>query len=151
MTGQNEPIVSGPGSFAAGDKNGVLSPSPWESEGRGGTERERENRAPKRFLVRSRGSPAAAAAARSAAHMKLLNASAVGENQTAANTWRSQEVPPLGDGRFFFPPCSLLTLQLLIHSSSVRSLFPFYLSCRERSGPQKTDSFCSWFWVCRLS
>lgn len=48
MTGQNEPIVSGPGSFAAGDKNAVLSLSPWESEGRGGTEREREQ-SPKAF------------------------------------------------------------------------------------------------------
>lgn len=94
--------------------------------------RERENRAPKRFLVRSRGSPAAAA--RSAAHMKLLNASAVGENQTAANTWRSQEVPPLGDGRFVFPPCSLLTLQLLIYSLLIS--FSSFLQRAKRSSEQ---------------
>lgn len=92
---------------------------------------ERVNRSPKHFLVRSRGLPAAVA--RSSAHMKLRNASAVGENQAAAMHGGRRRARLLWKALFFPPFLPLLSLHQLIYSTSTCFLFPHLVNSAAES------------------
>lgn len=108
---------------------------------------ERVNRSPKHFLVRSRGLPAAVA--RSSAHMKLRNASAVGENQAAAMHGGRRRARLLWKALFFPRFCLSSHYTSLFIQPPLVSYFHILLILLQRAKLSSVRSFCSGInWCC---